>query len=146
MWGPTPTPALLSAARPRYNPAAHVKHLKQSAWWRRVFLAACLPYLLLSVSVELVHLDRVDRDVPRVLHGVHATAAVPTLHSEPIPAPEYSCAACTWLRAQPRPHTLVIVGAGPETRLSDILPRHLMWVATRTPQPSPLRGPPVRLA
>lgn len=120
--------------------------LKHSPWRRRVFLAACLPYLLLSVSVEFIHLDRVDRDVPPALHGVRATAAVPTLHSEPVPAPEYACAACTWLRAQPRSHTSVVVDAGPEARLSDILPRQVTWVATRAPQPSPLRGPPVRLA
>lgn len=118
--------------------------LSRSARWRYAFLAACLPYMLLSVSFEFVHVDRVDRGVPRALHG--APVASGTLHSERTPAPEYSCAACTWLRVQPDRPALVSVGAGVLTLVaSGPLPLAVAPV-TRTPQPSPLRGPPVLFA
>jgi hypothetical protein len=122
-----------------------MRRLMRSRRWRRTFIVACLPYLLLSVLAQF-HVHRVDGGMAAVL-GVGSASAAPASVS-PATArsarlPDGQCAICQWLRAGPRLQPRVSID--PSARL-------LADAVAIPPAQSPaspdlwsiaLRGPPV---
>lgn len=74
--------------------------LMRSRRWRRTFIAACLPYLLLSVSVQFLHVHRFDSGTAAVLGAGPASVSPATHRSARLP--DTPCAICQWLRVGPR--------------------------------------------
>lgn len=115
--------------------------LVRSRRWHRTFVAACLPYLLLSVLVDFVHLHSLMNGTPQV--AASQAAPVPgTKHSQPTSP---ACAVCLWMQAgmgvQPS------VSSGPTAvalanALNPLDPPCPARPALLTPD---LRGPPVAL-
>lgn len=106
--------------------------------WRRTLVAACLPYLLLSVFVDFVHLHPLLDD-----GGAPQMSA--TSHVAPCPAAktfDSPCAVCQWLRGGTGLQPSIAAG------LSVILLPDAVSLDTTTPRGSPvplvgsLRGPP----
>lgn len=105
--------------------------------WRRALVAACLPYLVLSVFINFVHLHPLlDDNAPQISA---------TNHVAPCPTGKVfdsSCALCQWLRAgtglQP------LVAAGPSfVRLPDGVKPPSSGPARRSfDRPTSPRGPP----
>jgi hypothetical protein len=105
--------------------------------WRRTLVAACLPYLLLSVFVDFVHLHPLLDDATPQISATNHVAPCPAAKAFDSP-----CAICQWLRAgtglQPA------IEAGPSVGL---LP-DAVSLGTTTPRGSPVRllvsprGPP----
>lgn len=110
---------------------------------RKALAAAFLPYLLLSVFVDFVHLHRlIAGPIASSSLSEHVTATVPGGSK----LPETSCAICQWQRA----------GTGMQTSVTDEPTRDII-AAVVTPPPSliPLktesgphdfRGPPPSLS
>lgn len=72
--------------------------LFRSSRWRQALVAACLPYLLLSLFVDFVHLHPLlSGDVPQivVVHNHHFTTENPASSRNQ----ESQCAICQWLKA-----------------------------------------------
>src|SRR5437764_810520 len=63
---------------------------------RRVLVAACLPYLLLSLFVDLVHLHPLLNGGPA---QISTSQHIGKCSETPPKAPEAPCAICQWLRA-----------------------------------------------
>lgn len=97
---------------------------------RRTFVAACLPYLLLSVFVNFVHLHPLlNESLPQISASQHV-AACPTAK-----AYDSQCAICQWLRAGTG--LKAVVAAGPVILL---MPGDVPLTG------APPRGSPVRLS
>ncbi len=127
----------------RAGSGTKVRYLKRSVRWRGVLLSACLPYLLLSLFLAFVHVERIDGDVPHAIHGSIAHVAAPSLHSERIPTD--SCAACSWLRVQTSQQVQVSVGVWTPLDLDNPLPLDAALPDNPMPRTSPGRGPPLSL-
>ena len=117
-------------------------YLVRSARWRRGFIAACLPYLLLSVFVDFLH---VHPAWGRAGLHVQVAAASTTLTAPPPQSarlPDYSCAVCQWLRIGTRLQASVAVG--PAIGLLPVLVPSLPTESPESPIPHPpaFRGPP----
>ncbi len=114
----------------------------RSSRWRRGFVAACLPYLLLSVFVDFLHVHpawgRAGLHVQ--VAGAPSTLTVPASQSAQLP--DYSCAVCQWLRMGTRLQASVTVA----TALG-MLPAVVYAAQTEAPEspvphPPAFRGPP----
>ena len=104
---------------------------------RRTLVAACLPYLLLSVFVNFVHLHPLlNESVPQISATQHV-AACPTAK-----AYDSQCAICQWLRAGTGLKAVIAVGPAVLLMPGDVA------LTTAPPRGSPvrlsidLRGPP----
>jgi len=70
--------------------------LVRSKRWRRTLVAACLPYLLLSVFVDFIHLHPLlSGTVPQI--SVSQRVATPAPRNSRLP--DSTCAVCQWMRA-----------------------------------------------
>jgi len=111
---------------------------------RKALVAAFLPYLLLSVFVDFVHLHR-------LINGP-ATASSASLHVEngdraASRPPESSCAICQWVRAGTGMQTTVAAQHAP----ADVTTTSLVARSTSAPSRPDLgspdfRGPPSSLS
>lgn len=116
--------------------------LVRSQRWRRTLVAACLPYLLLSVFVDFIHLHPLmGADAP----GIAASARVAGPETRGPVLPDSPCAVCLWMQAgtglQPS------VSAGPiVVALSNALVPLPVPCPARPALLSPdFRGPPLSL-
>lgn len=75
---------------------------------RRLLISAFLPYLLLSVFVDFVHLHPLLRGTVPQISAVHHVAACTGSATRSTDAP---CAICQWLRAGTGLQTSVAVGS-----------------------------------
>lgn len=110
---------------------------------RRALVAAVLPYLLLSVFVDFVHLHR-------LINGP-LSAATATLHVQEAgrassKLPEATCAICQWMRAGTSMQSTVSAHQAPTAVTAPLVARHTI-APSRPDLGSPdFRGPPASLS
>jgi hypothetical protein len=118
------------------------RRLVRRALWRRAVVSACLPYVVLSVFVDFVHVHpRVRVPVPVAAAGAPNAAGSWTTAVE-TSAPDYSCPVCQWLRAGPRPGPQVALESADATTESDVAPNRPHAPQSPVPHPDAFRGPP----
>jgi hypothetical protein len=116
-----------------------VLHLIRSSRSRRAFVWSGVPYLLLSVFADFLHVH------PLLSPGSPAVGivyrVVPAPAHPPYRIPDWSCAICQWQRVGPRPQAATLA--------SEILsaPTLILRVpaafpTSPVPHPSAFRGPP----
>ncbi len=116
-----------------------IRRFSRSVRWRRAFLAASLPYLLVSVFVDFVH--------------VHAATAGPGTSSTeqsitlPVqrttPRADYTCTACLWLRTGLQLVSSARARLAVQACTNDlVLLAFTVWPESPTSPPALLRGPP----
>jgi hypothetical protein len=110
---------------------------------RKALVAAFLPYLLLSVFVDFVHLHRlINGPVAAATASAHLKAGDPA-SSKP---PETSCAICQWMRAGTGMQTAVSAEHAPAIAATTLVARSTA-PASRPDIGSPdFRGPPPALS
>lgn len=117
-----------------------MRYLARLSRFRAAVIAACLPYLLVSVFVDFVHVHAPAPVSVSAATG-EATMAGPGAHQAP--RPDYTCTACLWLRTG-----LQLVANAPARVASQAstgaLPRlkKAIWPDGPTVRPALLRGPP----
>lgn len=118
-----------------------MRHFRRSVRWRQALVAACLPYLLLSVVVDFVHVHG------QVSTSVYAPGeAALTARGDPAHQPDRPCTVCLWLRSGLQLTSNTPTALTAETATSDlVLPADAVWPDSPTPRPAPLRGPPSSL-
>jgi len=118
-----------------------VRYFAQSDRWRRLLVAACLPYLLLSVCAEAIHIERLDAGLPHA-NSDRQHLAAPVLHSEH--ARPFPCTACSWLRTQPKQQARFTVDVGVTADAVDSLPADPALPDSSGPRTPAGRGPPLQ--
>ncbi len=120
------------------NHASLIRRFSRSARWRRAFLAASLPYLLVSVLVDFVHVH-----APAGPGASAAERAITLPVQRTVPRADYTCTACLWLR------TGLQLVASARARLSAqactsdfVLPAFTVSPDSPASRPALLRGPP----
>ncbi|HEY2435451.1 MAG TPA: hypothetical protein VGI12_22470 [Vicinamibacterales bacterium] len=110
---------------------------------RKALVSAFLPYLLLSVFVDFVHLHRlINGPVSASAASAHADAGDPA-GSKP---PEASCAICQWMRAGTGMQAAVSTEHAPASAATTLVARSTS-PASRPEIGSPdFRGPPPALS
>lgn len=118
----------------------------RSTRWRQFFFAACLPYIVLSVVVELFHTSPAGRVEPAwtfVSRAASTGGAAPTsgpcMHAA---VGDDSCAACNWLRVGRRLESAVSLERTRETVVERVVVTAALFPESPIPHPSLLRGPP----
>lgn len=110
--------------------------------WRRVFVAACLPYLLLAVCADFLHLHPAFGGT--ALQFATSERVVAPSHTSKLP--DYSCAVCQWLRAGTGLQASATVAPRTVPLSSDVA----AGLATAPARPTLLspdfRGPPLALS
>ena len=105
---------------------------------RKTFVAVCLPYILVSIFAESLHVGRPDGSLlPAGGSQAVVAAAVPSSASS-----DFSCPVCRWLRDGRR----LEVGFG-LARIEGSVPSRVdpfitEWPDSPVPRPSAFRGPP----
>ncbi len=115
-----------------------MRHFIRHSRWRRAFVGACLPYLLLAMFVDFLHGHRPDA-APAPPPGVAHVALPP---AGPDATPDYACPVCAWLRMGPRLDAPFSLGA-----CAEAISRFLVAPAVEPPDssndfPIRFRGPP----
>lgn len=120
--------------------------LARSTRWRQFFFAACLPYIVLSVVVELFHTSTAGRVEPA---WTFVSAARGSASPAPVSGPcihaavgDDTCAACNWLRLGRRAESGICLQRTRETVLARVAVVESLWPASPIPHPSLFRGPP----
>lgn len=117
-------------------------YLVRSPRWRRAFIAACLPYLLLSVFVDFLHVHpawgRAGLHVQ--VEGAPDVLTVPSSQSSRLP--DYSCAVCQWLRMGTRLQPSLAVATALGMLPVAVQPMQTEWPESPVPHPPAFRGPP----
>lgn len=114
-------------------------HIMRSRRRRLVSISICLPYLLLSVVADFVH-------VHPWLKQATASAAVQQVR--PVPAqtprrlPDAPCVVCQWHRTGPRLTAGASVVSAARLTPALIVPTFVAFPAGPVPHPSRFRGPP----
>ena len=110
---------------------------------RKALVAAVLPYLLLSVFVDYVHLHRlINGPVPLSAASLHLQAA----DGAATKLPDTSCAICQWLRAGTGLQTVVSAQQAPAVLTTALVARCTL-APPRPDLGSPdFRGPPSSLS
>jgi hypothetical protein len=109
---------------------------------RRALVAAFLPYLLLSLFVDFVHLHRL------ISTNISSTAAqeVKPVEAGASRVPDSPCAICQWLRAGTGMQTSTTTQPTLETIAAAVVPR-IAFAPLRPVVGAPdFRGPPLPLA
>lgn len=119
----------------------------RSTRWRRLFFAACLPYIVVSVLVESLHVSPVLRQEP--VAPVQTLAAQGTLRIvAPFVScihetlPDDSCPACNWLRIGRRLESGITLVRTRDVTLEAVAYTQTTWPNSPVPHPSLFRGPP----
>jgi hypothetical protein len=120
-----------------------LRYLARLPRFRQAVFAACLPYLLVSVFVDFVH---VHAPVRMAVSAQAGESAIGGPGERPAPPRDYTCTACLWLRTG-----LQLVSNAP-ARLSSqaatsaaLLLPSAMWPDGPAVSPALLRGPPPSL-
>jgi len=116
--------------------------LVRSQRWRRALVTACLPYLLLSVFVDFLHLHPLlGGNVPQISVAEHVGTQGPRNSR----LPDSTCAVCQWMRAGTGLQTSVAAGPRP-VPLRDAVAPPAASCPSRPALLSPdFRGPPLLL-
>jgi hypothetical protein len=110
---------------------------------RKVLVAAFLPYLLLSVFVDFVHLHRlINGPVAASAASAHLKAGDPS-SSKP---PETSCAICQWMRAGTGMQTAVSAQHAAPTAARTLVARSTAPASRPEIGTPDFRGPPPALS
>lgn len=114
-------------------------HLIRSSRFRLTFVWCCVPYLLLSVFADFVHVHPLLNPGSRVVGITSEAVSAPAqpLHRNP----DWSCAICQWQRVGPGSQAATVAAAivAAPTR---ILPVIAAFPKSPVPHPSAFRGPP----
>ena len=105
---------------------------------RKALVAAFLPYLLLSVFVDFVHLHR-------LINGPVAAAAsahVKDGRGATSNVPDTSCAICQWARAGTGAHTPAVAQHAPALVAATIVARSTLSPSRPDLRTADFRGPP----
>ena len=118
-----------------------MRHLLRSRRWRLAVFTVFLPYVLMAVLVDAIHVApagttgraQVRVDASRVLeHG-----------SDTTPIDTRLCPACGWLRAGTSSSPVITLLVTTDTvRVPRILP-DVEWPDSPVPNPTAFRGPPL---
>jgi hypothetical protein len=110
---------------------------------RKALVAAFLPYLLLSVFVDFVHLHRL---INGPLSAASATVRVQDAGRDSSKLPEASCAICQWMRAGTGMQSAVSAHQTPTAVTTPLIARRTI-APSRPDLGSPdFRGPPPALS
>lgn len=110
--------------------------------WRRTLVAACLPYLLLSVFVDFIHLHPLlSGDAPR--NSVSQHVAGPGTPHPRLPDP--TCAVCRWMQAGTGLQASVSAGEAVVALANDLTPLAAPCPARPALLSPDFRGPPLTL-
>ena len=102
-------------------------------------MAACLPYLLVSVFVESFHVVRPEATGPYTLGG---SLVLSNEALVPAPADPLACPACAWLRVGTQQLTHISISLAGDLVPVPVVPQLAEWPDSPTPRPSAFRGPP----
>ena len=110
---------------------------------RKALVAAVLPYLLLSLFVDFLHLHRL---ITGPLSVTSTSVHLENAQDAPTKLPETTCAICQWLRAGTGMQTVVSTPQAPSLLGASLVPR-APAAAIRPDLGSPdFRGPPLSLS
>lgn len=116
--------------------------LVRSQRWRRTLVAACLPYLFLSVFVDFIHLHPLlSRDVPQISVSQHV--ARPEARDSRLP--DSPCAVCRWMQAGTGLQASVSAGPTVVALANDLTPLAAACPARSALLSPNFRGPPLTL-
>ena len=115
-----------------------MRYLSRSRRWRQAFFAACLPYILVSILVESLHVAPKPGGSD-VIGGsaISLAAGLPRSATEP-----YSCPACAWQRVGTEQVQHIGISANGDTVRVPPVPRVAEWPDSPVPRPAAFRGPP----
>src|SRR3954468_22661233 len=116
-----------------------VLHLIRSSRLRRVFFWSCVPFLLLSVFADFLHVHPLLNPGSPAVGTAHQAVSAPTQPRHRIP--DWSCAICQWQRVGPGAQaatTASAIGSAP----TPVLPAIAAFPKSPIPHPSAFRGPP----
>jgi len=112
--------------------------IRRSAW-RRAFVAACLPYILLAAFVDFMHVHSAPAR-PLSLATSHGPAVAGAANAAAQTGA--ACPVCLWLRAGPRLVSQVSIEAAVTAVHSAFAPHLGDAPPSPVPHPSSFRGPP----
>ena len=114
--------------------------LVRSSRLRRAFVWSCVPYLLLALFADVLHVHPLPSTDSAVVGGVHRI--VNTSTERPYRIPDATCAICQWQRLGPRLQSATSVNStmlsGP-TLVDSLV---AAFPKSPIPHPSAFRGPP----
>lgn len=116
--------------------------LVRSRRWRRRLVAACLPYLFLSVFVDFIHLHPLSGgDAPGISASAHV--AGPETHTPRLP--DSPCAVCLWMQAGAGLEPSATAGPTAVAVSNDLTPLPVACPARPALLTPDFRGPPPSL-
>ena len=107
--------------------------------WRRTFVAACLPYVMLAVFVDFVHVHTATNRPLSVASSNGPAIEVAVNDARQTGSP---CAVCLWLRAGPRLAPQVSVEGAQTALQSESVQQIDDAPVSPIPHPATFRGPP----
>lgn len=110
---------------------------------RKALVAAFLPYLLLSVFVDFVHLHRL---ITGPIAAASASAHIGDGSGATTKLPDTSCAICQWVRAGTGAHTTVVAHHAPALVASTLVARSTLPPSRPDLGSVDFRGPPSSLS
>jgi hypothetical protein len=124
-----------------------VRLFARSQPWRRLFFAACLPYIVVSVLVESLHVSTAPRQEPVAFAQVAAPDGTlriaapsgPCMHAAQA---DDGCPACSWLRLGRRLESGIALVPTHEVTTEAVAAVLSVWPDSPVPHPSLFRGPP----
>jgi hypothetical protein len=118
-----------------------VLHLARHPRWKRVLAAASLPYVVVSLCVDIIHVH--GRDGRQSSAAVRAEQSLEAA-TQVTKGSDYSCPACVWLRVHSRLGPRVSTGTATRTAPSAVEVAAPQWPDAPTPPSTAVRGPPLR--
>lgn len=107
---------------------------------RKALVAAFLPYLLLSVFVDFVHLHRL---INGPVAAASASAHIKDGRGTTSRVPETSCAICQWVRAGTGAYTTAVAHQAPVLIAAAIVTRSTLSPSRPDLRTADFRGPPI---
>ena len=118
-----------------------VLHLIRSSRSRRAFVWSCVPYLLLSVFADFLHVHPLPSPGSAAVGIAQPAVSVPA--QPPHRIPDWSCAICQWQRVGPGPQAATVAFAIVSAPAL-VLPVTAAFPKSPVPHPSAFRGPPLQ--
>jgi hypothetical protein len=106
---------------------------------RKALVAAFLPYLLLSVFVDFVHLHRL---INGPVAAASASSHIKDGRGATSNVPDTSCAICQWVRAGTGAHTTAVAQHAPARVAATIVARSTLSPSRPDLRTADFRGPP----
>jgi hypothetical protein len=117
-----------------------VLHLVRSSRVRRAFVWGCVPYLLLAVFADFLHVHPLPVPDSVVAGVVHHISPTPARH--PYRIPDTTCAICQWHRVGPRLQAAALVARATLQAPALVASATAAVPKSPVPHPSAFRGPP----